>query len=282
MKKIRKAVIPIAGMGTRFLPITKAVAKEMLPIIDKPIIHYVVEEAINSGIEEILFITSPYKKVVEDYFDVFYELEARLQKDGKLNQIELINQIPSNVKFYYIRQGEPLGTGHAISKAQNFIGNEPFAILFGDDIGKCDVPLLKQLIATYEKYDCNVLAVHEVPHDKVDQYGIIEFENEEYKVKKIVEKPAIGSVTSSVASIGRYILKPEIFDELQKISLNNGEYYLTDAFELLMEYQDFYACQFVGECYDAGNQEGYLKANLAYASEDKKLFENLLKFIKTL
>lgn len=283
MKKIKKAVIPIGGMGTRFLPITKSVPKEMLPIIDKPIIHYIIEEAVNSGIEEILLITSSYKKVVEDYFDNNYELESRLEHSEKLNQLNVLEKISNMAKIYYIRQGEPLGTGHAILKAKEFVGDEPFAILFGDNVIKGDIPALKQLIDVYEKYDCNVIGVQDVPKDKIDQYGIIEYENNNsLKIQRMIEKPLVGSVESSSASLGRYILKPEIFSKLENIQLKNGEYYLTDGMELLMNEQDFYACRFEGVCYDTGNQEGYLKVNIAYAFDNKELFLKLLDFIKSL
>ncbi len=283
MKKIKKAVIPIGGMGTRFLPITKSVPKEMLPIIDKPIIHYIIEEAVNSGIEEILLITSSYKKVVEDYFDNNYELESRLEQSEKLNQLNVLEKISNMAKIYYIRQGEPLGTGHAILKAKEFVGDEPFAILFGDNVIKGDIPALKQLIDVYEKYDCNVIGVQDVPKDKIDQYGIIEYENNNsLKIQRMIEKPLVGSVESSSASLGRYILKPEIFSKLENIQLKNGEYYLTDGMELLMNEQDFYACRFEGVCYDTGNQEGYLKVNIAYAFDNKELFLKLLDFIKSL
>ena len=280
MKKVRKAVVLIAGMGTRFLPITKTCPKEMLPIIDKPIIHFIVEEIIESGIEEILFITSSYKKVIEDYFDQSYELESRLEKSGKTEQLKMVQDISTMANIYYVRQGEPLGTGHAVNLARSFVGDEPFALLYADNLVKGEVPAMKQLIETYEKYDCNVIGVQEVPADTIHLYGIMDYCDENsLKIKRMVEKPEVGSVKSTSAALGRYILKPEIFDEIGKIEMKNGEYCLTGAMETLMEKQDFYSCILDGAWYDTGNQTGYLKANIAYAFDDPKMKEQLLEFI---
>ena len=227
MMKVRKAIIPVAGMGTRFLPATKALAKEMLPIIDKPTIQYIVEEAVNSGIEEILFITSPYKRNIEDHFDQSFELEARLEKNGKISQLETIKGISSLAKFYYIRQGEPLGTGHAIGLAKTFIGNEPFAVMYGDDVVSADVPCLKQMIEVYEKYDCNVLCVEELDDYLITQKGVVDYENiDTGKVKGLVEKPKLEEAPSNHGTLGRYILKPEIFNEIEKLVPVKGEYLL--------------------------------------------------------
>ncbi|NLL44804.1 MAG: UTP--glucose-1-phosphate uridylyltransferase [Mollicutes bacterium] len=280
MKKIRKAVIPVAGMGTRFLPVTKTIPKEMLPIINKPTLQYLIEEAVNSGIEEILLITNPYKKAIEDYFDVSYELEDRLLKNNKLEQLEMLQKISSMVKVYYIRQGEPLGTGHAISLAKTFIGNEPFAIMYGDDLIKSEIPALKQLIDVYEKYDCNVIGVQKVDPNVVNRYGIIDYEDEKTgKIKGLVEKPKIGELPSNYAGLGRYILKSEIFDELEKIDKVNGEYLLTDAMLRLMKKQPFYDCRFEGIYYDIGNQFGYLKANIEYGLEREDIRGELMKYV---
>ncbi len=272
--KVRKAVIPIAGFGTRFLPITKAVAKEMLPIIDKPIIHYVVEEAVQSGIEEILFVTNSYKKEIEDYFDNFYELEHKLKKDKKHDLLKVMNEIPK-VRILYTRQGVALGTAHAISKAKDFVGNEPFAVLFADNIIK-GKPALKELIEVYKKYNCNVVGVQEVNAKDIYKYGMVDHDDD-YKIKRIIEKPEVGTVESRLASFGRYVLKPEIFTEIEKTPLRGTEYCLTDSMELLMKYQDFYACHFSGTCYDTGSQVGYLKAILAYALDDETLKKEILK-----
>lgn len=283
MKRVRKAIIPVAGMGTRFLPATKALAKEMLPIVDKPMIEYIVEEAVNSGIEEILFITSPYKKNIEDHFDRSFELEKRLEKSNKLEQLEMIKNISNLASFYYIRQGEPLGTGHAVKLAKNFIGDEPFAILYGDDIVVSEIPCLKQMMQIYEKNDCNVLCAEELDNYLIPQKGIIEYEDiESGKVKGLVEKPKLEEAPSRHGTLGRYILKPEIFEELEKIGMTNGEYLLTDALLALMRKQDFYACKLDGKYYDVGNQIGYIKANVEFALARKDLSEAMHEYLSKL
>ena len=280
MKKVKKAVIPVAGMGTRFLPVTKSVPKEMLPIIDKPTLQYIVEECVNSGIEEILFITSPYKRNVEDHFDQSFELETRLERNNKLKELEIVKNISKMCKIYYTRQGEPLGSGHAIKLAKSFIGNEPFAVLYGDDLMKSETPVLKQLIEVYEKYDANVIGVQEVDRNLVYKYGIIEFENGD-KIKSIIEKPSVEEAPSNFAGLGRYIVKPEIFDELDKLDKGKGnEYQFTDGMLALMKRQDFYACKFEGTYYDIGNQLGYLKANIAFALDRDDLKDDLKAFLK--
>ncbi len=283
MKKIRKCVIPVAGMGTRFLPATKATPKEMLPIIDKPTLQYIVEEATQSGIEEILFITSPYKNSVLDHFDKSYELESRLKESGKLDKLETVKNISSLAKFTYIRQGEPNGSGHAINLARSFVGDEPFAVMFGDDLMKSDVPVLKQLIDVYEKYDCNVIGVQEVDPKLVYKYGIIEYENNSEKIKNIIEKPSVEDAPSNHAGLGRYIVKPEIFDELDKLKRGIGnEYQFVDGMKALMKSQDFYACNFDGKYFDIGSQIGYLKANIEFALDREDLKKEVDAYIKTL
>ena len=280
MKKVRKAVIPVAGMGTRFLPVTKSVPKEMLPIIDKPTLQYIVEECVESGIEEILFITSPYKRNVEDHFDQSFELETRLERNNKLKELEIVQNISKMCTIYYTRQGEPLGSGHAIKLAKNFIGNEPFAVLYGDDLMQSKTPVLKQLIDIYNKYDCNVIGVQEVDPTLVYKYGIIEFEQGD-KIKSIIEKPSVEEAPSNFAGLGRYIVKPEIFEELEKLSKGKGgEYQFTDGMLALMKSQDFYACKFEGTYYDIGNQLGYLKANIAFALNRADLKDDLKAFLK--
>ena len=280
MKKVKKAVIPVAGMGTRFLPVTKSVPKEMLPIIDKPTLQYIVEECVESGIEEILFITSPYKRNVEDHFDQSFELETRLERNNKLKELEVVKNISKMCKIYYTRQGEPLGSGHAIKLAKSFIGDEPFAVLYGDDLMKSETPVLKQLIEVYEKYDANVIGVQEVDRNLVYKYGIIEFETEN-KIKSIIEKPSIEEAPSNFAGLGRYIVKPEIFNELDKLDRGKGnEYQFTDAMLNLMKRQDFYACKFKGTYYDIGNQLGYLKANIAFALDRDDLKDELKQYLK--
>jgi len=282
MKKIKKAVIPIAGLGTRFLPVTKSVAKEMLPIVDKPTLQYIVEECVESGIEEILFVTSPYKKNVEDHFDQSFELENRLLKSGKLEQLEMVKNISKLCKIYFIRQGEPLGSGHAISLAKSFVGSDDFAVLYGDDLMKYEVPVLKQLIDMYEKYDANIIGVQEVDRKLVYKYGIIEFSDND-KIKSIVEKPKVEEAPSNFAGLGRYVVKNEIFGELENLSTGaNGEYQFTDAMLNLMNKQDFYACKFNGTYYDIGNQLGYIKANIAFALERDDIKDDLKEYLKTI
>ena len=285
MKKVRKCVIPVAGMGTRFLPGTKSIPKEMFPIIDKPAIQYIVEEAVNSGIEEILFITSPYKNAVIDHFDRSYELENRLEKSNKEDKVEMIKRLSTLATFTYIRQGEPLGSGHAIKLAKNFIGNEPFAVMYGDDVMMYDnKPVLKQLIDLYEEKDCNVIGVQEVDKKLVNKYGIMIYDEEkEGKIVGLVEKPSIEEAPSNDAGLGRYIVKPEIFDELENISKSeSGEYQFTDAMLNLMKKQDFYACKFDGKYFDIGNQVGYLKANIAFGLKREDIKEDLKKYLDSI
>ena len=283
MHKIRKAIIPVAGLGTRFLPITKAVPKEMLPIVDIPTIEYIVKEAVDSGIEEILFVTNPYKNSIENYFDHHYELEERLKKNNKNEQLEKVLKPTCMASFMFLRQGEPLGTGHAIKICKNFINGEPFAVLYGDDIIDSSVPCLKQMINMYEKYDCNVLCALELSDKEIPSKGIIEYEdNNELKIKRLVEKPKLEEAPSKYGTIGRYILKPEIFDELDKIELKNGEYLLTDAFERLIKYQSFYACKLDGKYYDIGNQFGYLKCNIEFSLKREDIEKSLKEYLKNI
>lgn len=285
MKKVRKCVIPVAGMGTRFLPATKSTPKEMLPIIDKPTLQYIIEEAVESGIEEILLITSPYKNSVMDHFDRSYELESRLRESNKLDKLEIVKKVSNLATFTYMRQGEPMGSGHAIKLAKNFVGDEPFAVMYGDDLMKYDVPVLKQLIDIYEEHDCNVIGVQEVDPSIVNKYGIIEYDDfSTGKIKRIVEKPSIENAPSNHAGLGRYIVKPEIFDELEKLSTGaGGEYQFTDAMLALMSSQDFYACNFDGKYFDIGNQVGYLKANVEFALERQDIQDEFKDYlVKTL
>jgi len=280
MKRIRKAIIPVAGMGTRFLPATKATPKEMLPIVDIPSIQYIVDEAVKSGIEEILFVTSSYKNSIQDHFDRSYELEARLTKSNKMKQVDMIKEIPNMANFYYIRQGEPLGTGHAIRICEQFVAGEPFAVLYGDDIIKSEVPCLKQMIDIYEKYDCNVLCAVELSDEEIPSKGILSYDNiETGKVNGLVEKPLLENAPSKYGTVGRYILKPEIFEELACIPQVNGEYLLTDAMLDLMQRQDFYACKFLGDYHDIGNQFGYIKANIAYGLDREDIREKLTEYL---
>ncbi len=284
MQKIRKAVIPVAGLGTRFLPVTKAVPKEMLPIVDKPTLQYIVEEAVASGIEEILLITSPNKEAIINHFDRSFELEMRLEKSHKYEQLEMVRSISDLVHIYTIRQGEPLGSGHAVSLAESFVGKEPFAVLYGDDLIKGDIPALKELIEVYEKYDANVIGIQEVDPSVVSRYGIISYvDRNTGKIASIIEKPKMEEAPSTSAGLGRYIVKPEIFDVLRELKAGaNNEYQFTDAMLHLMKTQDFYACPFHGTYYDIGNQLGYVKANIAYALDRKELQEDLKEYMSTI
>lgn len=284
MQKIRKAVIPVAGLGTRFLPVTKAVPKEMLPIVDKPTLQYIVEEAVASGIEEILLITSPNKDAIINHFDRSFELEMRLEKSHKYEQLEMVRSISDLVHIYTIRQGEPLGSGHAVSLAESFVGKEPFAVLYGDDLIKGDIPALKELIEVYEKYDANVIGIQEVDPSVVSRYGIISYvDRNTGKIASIIEKPKMEEAPSTSAGLGRYIVKPEIFDVLRELKTGaNNEYQFTDAMLHLMKTQDFYACPFHGTYYDIGNQLGYVKANIAYALDRKELQEDLKEYMSTI
>lgn len=284
MQKIRKAVIPVAGLGTRFLPVTKAVPKEMLPIVDKPTLQYIVEEAVASGIEEILLITSPNKEAIINHFDRSFELEMRLEKSHKYEQLEMVRSISDLVHIYTIRQGEPLGSGHAVSLAESFVGKEPFAVLYGDDLIKGDIPALKELIEVYEKYDANVIGIQEVDPSVVSRYGIISYADRNTgKIASIIEKPKMEEAPSTSAGLGRYIVKPEIFDVLRELKTGaNHEYQFTDAMLHLMKTQDFYACPFHGTYYDIGNQLGYVKANIAYALDRKELQEDLKEYMSTI
>ena len=285
MKKVRKAIIPVAGMGTRFLPITKSIAKETLPIVDKPTIAYIVEECANSGIEEILFITSSYKKSIEDYFDKNYELAGRLKDNkAKLEALHSVDKITDKVKIYFMRQGEPKGSGHAINLAKDFVGDEPFAVLYGDDLIYSDTkPAIRQLIDIYEKTNGgNVIGVQEVRKEDVCKYGIVDFESGD-KIKTIVEKPKVEEAPSTCAGLGRYVVNSTIFEILDNLAIDkSGEYQFTDAMKILMGKEDFYACRFDGIYYDTGSKTGYLIANIEYAlrhDDTKNLLKEYLKNI---
>lgn len=280
MKEVKKAVILAAGFGTRLLPITKSCPKEMLPIIDKPVIHYIVEEVVNSGIKEILVITNAHKKIMEDYFDGHYELEAKLKQNKKYEQLTMIENISKMANIYYLRQKKAEGTAQAVSLAKPFVGDEPFLLLFADNLIKSQINPLHKIIKTYKQYDCNVLGVQDVPKEMIDLYGIVEYHEENLLVKRIIEKPKKGTVKSTSASLGRYLFKPEIFEEIEKVTMTNGEYYLTDAITTLLKRQPCYGCNLEGKCYDLGNKLGFLKANIAYAFDNKQLKTPLLDFIR--
>jgi len=283
MKKVRKAIIPVAGMGTRFLPATKAIPKEMLPIVDKPTIQYIVEEAVNSGIEEILFITSPYKKCIEDHFDRSYELENRLINSGKEDKAKEIEQISKMAKFYYIRQGEPLGSGHAISLARSFVGDEPFAILYGDDLMYSrNIPVLKQLIEVYEETGASIIGCKRVSMDIISRYGAMDL-NEDGTIKTIIEKPKKEEAPSNLVGLGRYIVTSEVFDYIDKLPRGIGnEIQFTDAMMNMMKDYKYLPCEFVGTYYDTGSKDGYLKANIEYALRREELEDSVKEIVKGL
>ena len=281
--KVRKAIIPAAGLGTRFLPATKAQPKEMLPIVDKPTIQYIIEEAVASGIEEILIITGRNKKCIEDHFDKSIELEMELEKNHKEDLLELVRGISDMVDIHYIRQKEPKGLGHAILCARAFVGNEPFAVLLGDDVVDSEVPCLKQLMDCYKEYKTSILGVQTVAHEDVNKYGIVDgihIEDRVYKVKKLVEKPAIDEAPSNVAILGRYIITPQIFDVLQNTKPGKGgEIQLTDALQTLIENEAMYAYNFEGRRYDVGDKLGFLQATVEYALKREELREPFIQYL---
>lgn len=282
--KIKKAVIPVAGFGTRFLPFTKAMPKEMLPLVDKPTIQYIVEEAVDSGITEILFITAAHsnKRAIEDHFDHNELLINMLDKKGKT---ELINEIDkfNDINFYYIRQKEARGLGDAILCAKEFIGNEPFCVLLGDDVIVSDKPVCQQLMEAFTTVEKSILGVQEVAPNQIDKYGIVKTSTDEQlsKIEDIVEKPAIGSVNSTKAGLGRYILTPTIFKYLETQSIGAGnEIQLTDAIERMMQEEDCYAYVFDGKRYDIGDKLGFIKATIDFSLNREELKEDVLAYIK--
>lgn len=286
MKKIKKAIIPAAGLGTRFLPATKAMPKEMLPILDKPTIQYIVEEAARAGIEDIIIVTGRHKRAIEDHFDSQKELEMVLKEKGKSELLEKVQYSTELANIFYVRQKEQKGLGHAISSARQFIGNEPFAVLLGDDIVESEVPAVKQLIDVYEETGHSVIGVQEVPEADTHRYGIIDpltKNGRQYEVKKFVEKPAQGTAPSNLAIMGRYVLTPEIFDYLktQKEGAGN-EIQLTDAIERMNNDNQVYAYDFEGERYDVGEKLEFVKTTIEYALKDDSMREELTRFIKAL
>ena len=284
-KSVKKAIIPAAGLGTRFLPATKAQAKEMLPIVDKPTLQYIIEEAIASGIEEILIVTGRNKKSIEDHFDRSVELELELEQKGKTAMLEMVQDISNMVNIHYIRQKEPKGLGHAIHCAKSFIGNEPFAVLLGDDIVDAETPCLKQMIDAYDEYKTTVLGVQEVARENVDKYGILDvkhIEDRVYKVKDMVEKPSIEEAPSNIAILGRYIITPEIFNILENQAPGKGgEIQLTDALQTLATKEAIYAYNFEGRRYDVGDKLGFLEATVDFALKRPELRDEFIEFLKT-
>ena len=285
MKEIKKAIIPVAGFGTRFLPFTKAMPKEMLPIVDKPTIQYIVEEAVNSGITDILFVTASHsnKRAIEDHFDHNEVLMQMLNKKGKTDLISEIDKF-SDINFYYIRQKEAKGLGDAILCGKEFINDEPFCVLLGDDVVVSDIPVCKQLIEQFNKVNATIVGTQTVSPNDIDKYGIVVGSDESKltKLNDIVEKPKVGSVDSTRASLGRYILTPEIFPLLETQTVGSGnEIQLTDAIKRLSENQDVYAYDFSGSRYDIGDKLGFIKATIDFSLNRDDLKEATLEFIKS-
>jgi len=285
MKRVKKAIIPAAGLGTRFLPATKAMPKEMLPIVDKPTIQYIVEEAVASGVEDIIIVTGKGKRSIEDHFDHAFELEQNLFAKGKLDLLDEVRR-SSNVDIHYIRQKEARGLGHAVWCARNFIGNEPFAVLLGDDIVQSDVPCIRQLVEQFEQVQKSVIGVQTVDYNQTHRYGIIAPLGKMqrlYEVDYFVEKPPVGQAPSRLAIMGRYILTPEIFDFLEKLEEGaGGEIQLTDAIQKLNESQGVYAYDFEGTRYDVGEKLGFILTTLDFALQNGELRMPLLQGMEKL
>jgi UTP--glucose-1-phosphate uridylyltransferase len=286
-QKIRKAVFPAAGLGTRFLPATKASPKEMLPLVDKPLIQYSVEEAVACGIESILIITGRDKSAIENHFDISYELEQVLKERGKTEMFELVRNVSELAKITYTRQKQALGLGHAILQAKDFVGNEPFAVLLADDVVDAEKPCLQQLIDVYEKYEAPVMATMQIEGEAISRFGVIDAEEVDsgvYKIKKIVEKPKYEDAPSDMAVIGRYVFTPELFGAIERINPGaGGEYQVADAITLLLEEGfPFYAVRLEGERHDAGDKLGFLIATVEFALKHEELAADFKEYLKTL
>lgn len=286
LKKVRKAIIPAAGLGTRFLPATKAMPKEMLPIVDKPTIQYIVEEAVASGIEDIIIVTGKGKRAIEDHFDMAMELEENLKEKNKLDLLDKVHYATNLADIHYIRQKEPKGLGHAVWCARNFIGNEPFAVLLGDDIVQGETPCLRQLINQYEETYSSVIGVQTVPEQETHRYGIIDPATQDgrlYQVNNFVEKPKPGTAPSNLAIMGRYVLTPEIFMFLEQQEKGaGGEIQLTDAIQKLNQIQRVFAYDFEGYRYDVGEKFGFVKTTVEFALQHEDLHDDMLNYLKNL
>jgi UTP--glucose-1-phosphate uridylyltransferase len=287
--RIRKAVFPAAGLGTRFLPATKAQPKEMLPLVDKPIIQYVIEEAVAAGLQQIIIVTGRGKNAIEDHFDTSYELEKLLETRGKTNLLEQVRSVSNMVTVAYVRQGEALGLGHAVLVTRDLVGDEPFAVMLGDDIIDSDVPCMKQMVDVFHRYEGPVIAVQQVPKSEISAYGVIDAQPEKdddrvYRIRDLVEKPPAGKAPSDLAIIGRYILTPDIFDALvQTQSDEGGEIQLTNGIRKLREKRPIWGYRFQGVRHDAGNKLGLLKATVEFALKRPDLggpFREYLKGLK--
>jgi UTP--glucose-1-phosphate uridylyltransferase len=285
-QRVHKAVFPAAGLGTRFLPATKASPKEMLPLVDKPLIQYVVEEAVASGIDSVIIVTGRGKSAIEDHFDVSFELEALLRERGKEDDLRLVREITDMVRVSYVRQREALGLGHAILQARDLVGDEPFAVMLSDDIIDSKTPALKQLLDVYEKYDAPVLATMEVEGEAISRFGALDVEEVAdgvYRIKDMVEKPLLANAPSNLAIIGRYVLTPDIFDEIEGTKPGAiGEIQITDAMRALLKKRDFYAVRFEGTRYDAGDKLGFLIATVELALKHSELAPEFRQYLKSL
>jgi UTP--glucose-1-phosphate uridylyltransferase len=285
-KRVRKAVFPAAGLGTRFLPATKASPKEMLPLVDKPLIQYVVEEAVGSGIESVIIITGRGKSAIEDHFDVSFELEALLRERGRETDLRLVREISDMVRVSYVRQREALGLGHAILQARDLVGDEPFAVLLSDDIIDSRTPALRQLLDVYEKYDAPVLATMVVEGEAISRFGALEVEevgDGVYRIKDMVEKPLLANAPSNLAIIGRYVLTPDIFDEIATTKPGAiGEIQITDAMRALLRKRDFYAVRFEGTRYDAGDKLGFLIATVEFGLKHTDLADSFRAYLESI
>jgi len=284
--KVRKAVIPAAGLGTRFLPATKAQPKEMLPIVDKPAIQYIVEEAVAAGIEDIIIISGRGKRAIEDHFDKSYELENMLKQKNKIAMLEIVENISKMANIYYVRQKEPSGLGHAIYIAKSFIGNEPFAVMLGDDIVMSKKPCIGQMMERYDELGNSIIGVQQVSREAVSSYGVIggkKVSEKLYKISEMVEKPAPENAPSNFAIMGRYIINPEIFGCIERTKPGkNNEVQLTDALAMLLENQDIYGYEFTGQRYDVGNKLGFLKATVEFALRQEEVKDDFLEYLKDL
>ncbi len=286
MKKITKAVFPVAGLGSRFLPATKATAKEMLPVVDKPLIQYAVEEAVAAGITDMVFITGRHKRAIEDHFDKAYELEASLEASGKLKLLSYVQEVvPKHVNCIYIRQAEPLGLGHAVLCAKPVVQDEPFAVILADDLIDGEPPIVRQMVDVFGKYQCSILGVQDVPREHTRQYGIVSSSNLEKDIERvlgIVEKPKPEIAPSTLAVVGRYILTPRIFHHLEHVQPGaGGEIQLTDGIASLMQEEQLLAYRFDGVRYDCGSKLGYLQAQVAFALKHEELRTAFAAYLKT-
>lgn len=284
--KVRRAIIPAAGLGTRFLPATKAQPKEMLPILDKPTIQYIIEEAVASGIEDIIVVTGRNKRSIEDHFDRSIELEFELERTGKTHMLNTVREISDMANLHYIRQKEPRGLGHAILAASHFIGDEPFAVLLGDDVVVSKKPCLKQMLEVYEEYQTSILGVQTVAHEAVNRYGIVDghkVDDRVYKVDDMVEKPELDDAPTDIAVLGRYIITPQVFPLLETQDAGKGgEIQLTDALRRLAKEQPMYAYEFRGHRYDVGSKAGFLQANIEFALRDDSLKREMKEYLDAL